>query len=273
MYNSNKLSDEVSVPERYRDPTDAYVVEETPTLEATVELEIQAKVDSNHPDVNREALTLEAEERMVARELEIGRTRERWDRAQESTREERCRNDVEAQAATLEGVWKPEPDPRERLSREELGTVNEKAAKIHSRIEHGSSRAAIARQLAERVADGGSILSAVIAVSEAERDRPGTIVPIASLEDVQRREVCIQGRVTQLWESSHPKIAQVGLIEDETGVTKFTSWKRSGAPVVREGELVRLRNVAKNWYQGRVSVAVTGWSRVTFPERDRWWEQ
>ncbi|WP_267644096.1 DNA-binding protein [Haloarchaeobius amylolyticus] len=273
MYNSNKLSEEGSVPERYRDPTDAYVVEETPTLEATVELEIQAKVDCNHPDVNPEAMTLEAEERMVARELEIGRTRERLDRSQESTREAECRTDVEAQAATLEGVWEPQPDPREKLSREELGKVNEKAAKIHSRIEHGSSRAAIARQLAERVADGGSVLSAIIAVSEAERDRPGTIVPIASLKDVQRREVSIQGRVKTLWEPAHPSIQQVGLIEDETGTTKFTSWVRSNAKMVEEGELVRMRNVAKNWYQGRVSVAVTGWSRLIFPERGRWWEQ
>jgi len=28
----------------------------------------------------------------------------------------------------------------------------------------------------------------------------------------------------------------------------------------------------RNWYQGRVSVSLTGWSTVLFPERGQWWE-
>mgnify|MGYP000616262588 FL=1 len=27
------------------------------------------------------------------------------------------------------------------------------------------------------------------------------------------------------------------------------------------------------WYDGRVSVAVTGWSQVEFPERGEWWSE
>ncbi|WP_435362339.1 DNA-binding protein [Haloarchaeobius sp. DFWS5] len=274
MSSKNVLGNEVSDVEQYRDKTDAYVVDEQSELEPTVELEIQAKVDTNHPDASTgRGLTLAAEERLAAREMEIGRTRERWDRSQESTREGRCRDDVEAQAATLEGVWEPEPDPRENLSRANLGAVNEQAMNIHRQVKYSSSRAAIAKQLAERVADGASVLGAVVGVSEAERDRQGTIIPISRLEAVWRKEVSIEGRVTQLWEPAHPSISQVGLVEDETGVTKFTSWVRSDQPVVREGDLVRFYDVAKNWYQGRVSLALTGWSRVVFPERDRWWDQ
>jgi hypothetical protein len=48
-------------------------------------------------------------------------------------------------------------------------------------------------------------------------------------------------------------------------------WKRSTQPRVAEGETVVFRNVSKSWYQGRGSVALTGWSRVEFPEHERWW--
>jgi len=42
---------------------------------------------------------------------------------------------------------------------------------------------------------------------------------------------------------------------------------------MEEGERVRIHGAARNWYQGRVSVALTGWSTVLFPERGRWWEE
>ena len=76
-----------------------------------------------------------------------------------------------------------------------------------------------------------------------------------------------------LWESESPAIRQVGLIEDDSGKTKFTSWARSSQPLIEEGERVRIHGAAKNWYQGRVSVALTGWTTVCFPERGRWWNE
>jgi hypothetical protein len=33
---------------------------------------------------------------------------------------------------------------------------------------------------------------------------------------------------------------------------------------------VLLRHVATSWYQGRVSVTLTGWSAIELPERSRW---
>jgi ssDNA-binding replication factor A large subunit len=99
------------------------------------------------------------------------------------------------------------------------------------------------------------------------------VIPIASLAEVDRGEVSIRGEVKVLWESSSSKIAQVGLVEDESGTTKFTSWERSNAKAVEEGEEVILRGVKTSWYEGRVSVAVTGWSAVQFPEREEWWAE
>jgi hypothetical protein len=54
------------------------VVDETPEFRATVDMEVQAKVDSNHPDARVEegpdhmfGKTLEQEERIEAREAEL----------------------------------------------------------------------------------------------------------------------------------------------------------------------------------------------------------
>jgi ssDNA-binding replication factor A large subunit len=115
-------------------------------------------------------------------------------------------------------------------------------------------------------------MSAVVGVFEELQTAPGQVVPIGKLEDVNRKEVSIEGRVTQLWESDSPAIQQVGLIEDDSGKTKLTSWVASNQPWIEEGERVRIHGAAKNWYNGRVSVALTGWSTVMFPERGRWWE-
>ena len=111
-------------------------------------------------------------------------------------------------------------------------------------------------------------MSAVVGVFEELQTAPGQVVPIGELKDIDREEVSIE----VLWEPSSPAISQVGLIEDDSGKTKFTSWKASDAPWIEDGERVRIHGAAKNWYNGRVSVALTGWSTVHFPERGRWWE-
>jgi len=123
------------------------------------------------------------------------------------------------------------------------------------------------------VLQGVEMLNAVLLVREELQDTPGMVVAIADIEDVPRSAVDIEGRVATLWESSSPAIQQVGLIEDDSGRTKFTVWERSNQPWMDEGERVRLRNVEKSWYEGRVSVAVTGWSQVEFPERGEWWAE
>ncbi len=92
-----ELGNELSVEEEAIEQDDVQfeAVEETPELQATVELEIQAKVDLNHPDGVGRGLTLEAEERLLAREWEIERTRHRIDNGQDSDREARTRRVAE----------------------------------------------------------------------------------------------------------------------------------------------------------------------------------
>lgn len=274
-YNVTAEKDSVESEDRQRTP------EGGPDLRPTVKLETQAKVDSeaiekvamtderDHPH----GMTLVAEEKWEAREAEKARTRER--RQTQSTVRERgsrasvargrkqARTRFDERAASVDPA--PDPhrgDPRAELECDELAAVNQQAERISRDVREGGSRAAVSRQLGERVASGDSVLSASVAVMEAERKRPGTVVPIGELEDVSRAEVSVEGTVEVLWQPSHPSIAQVGLIEDETGRTKWTSWKRSRVPRVSEGERVRFRAVAKNWYDGRCSIALTGDSHV-----------
>ncbi|WP_266081537.1 DNA-binding protein [Haladaptatus caseinilyticus] len=259
------------------------VVEETPELQPSVAQTIQGKVDTNHPDGVGRGLTLAAEERLVAREMEITRTRERWDRAQDSEREAQCRRVAvegsqerrcafQERAASVDPWCDPERgDPREELAQEQLAAVNKQAMRLTTKIDEWS-RAAISRRLAERVVDGTSVMSAVVGVYEELRTAPGQVISIADVQDVNRKEVSIEGQVTQLWTPGSPKIQQVGLIEDDSGRIKFTVWRASQKTMVEEGERVQLRSVATNWYEGRVSVAVTGWSDIHSLERGRWWE-
>ncbi|QLG61107.1 DNA-binding protein [Halorarum salinum] len=259
------------------------VVDETPQFRPTVAQEIQAKVDANHPDARPYGLTLEAEEKLEARELEIERTYRRFDKRQQSSREASTRKAAEQGSRERRRVFQArrgcvdrwthpdEPDPREVLSRAELASVNEQARRLERKLD-GWTSASISRKLAERVAEGRSVTSAVIGVHEELQRAPGRVIPIAALKEVRRREVSIEGHVTQLWDASSSAIQQVGLIEDATGRTKVTIWQKSDQPWIREGERVRIHGAARNWYEGRVSVAVTGWSTVHFPERGRWWE-
>ena len=163
-------------------------------------------------------------------------------------------------------------DPREGLEREELAAVNKQAARIHESVTEGPCRAAIGRQLAERVAGGMDIMTAVFETKDAVLADPGTVVPIDEVAQVDAGEVTVAGTVEKLWTPSHPSIAQVGLIADESGQTRVTIWEKSNAPWIEEGEDIRIQGAAKNWYEGRVSLAVTGWSVINFPNRRGWWE-
>ncbi len=250
------------------------VVDETPTLRPTVEMEVQAKVDANHPDgivQDYSHLPLAQEERIRAREAELehisaqaelgmqeGRAERTWEVVVEQRRERRRAN--------------REPDPREKLSRDELGSVNQEAGRIAERIHGGPSRAAVARSLATRVKSGQDLTEAVFATLDEQKQSPGVILSIEEVSEVRTSEVSVEGEIVELWEPSTHSIQQVGLIADETGKIKFTIWRKSRQTKVREGERVRFRGAKKNWYQGRCSIALTYHSRIHFPEREPWWK-
>jgi hypothetical protein len=144
--------------------------------------------------------------------------------------------------------------------------------RIKEEVDGGWSRSVVAKQLAEKVQRGEDVTKAVLETLEELKAVPGAIVPIADVPDVPVGEVTVEGTITELWTPSSSNIQQVGLIEDESGKIKFTCWEKSQQTMVREGQTVRFRAAAKNWYEGRCSIALTGWSDIHFPERGRWWE-
>jgi len=298
MSSKNVPSEVVSVDEQAFEKSDEAavdedgfeVVDETPEFQATVQMEVQAKVDANHPDgmvdTSEERIygaTLEQEERIRAREAELERISAKAEMGTQEGREKRTRDiaakrsaerraEFQKRAASVDPWTDPErDDPSAELRQEQLAAVNKQSMRLAEKLD-GWSRAAIGRRLGEAVVSGKDLTSAVVGVFKELQTAPGQVVPIGMLEDVNRKEVSIEGTVTQLWEPSSSAISQVGLIEDESGRTKFTSWVASDQPWIEEGEHVRIRGAAKNWYNGRVSVALTGWTTVNFPERGRWWE-
>ncbi|GGL71020.1 DNA-binding protein [Halocalculus aciditolerans] len=256
------------------------VVDETPEFEAAVEQETQAKVDANHPDGIADTskdrihgVTLEQEERIQAREAELERISAQAELGTQEGREQRTREAVSEQCGRDEPAPTERTDPRERLTQEELAEVNKQAMRISDEVKGGWSRAVVAKQLAEKVQRGRDVTKAVLETLEELKAAPGAIVPIADVPDVPVGEVTVEGEIIELWSPSSSAIQQVGLIADDSGKIKFTCWEKSGQTVVSEGETVRFRAVKKNWYQGRCSIAITGWSRIEFPERGRWWEE
>jgi len=256
------------------------VVDETPEFEAAVEQETQAKVDANHPDGIADTsedrihgVTLEQEERIRAREAELERISAQAELGTQDGREQRTREVVSEQCGRDEPAPAERTDPREKLTQDELAEVNEQAMRISDEVQGGWSRAVVAKQLAEKVQRGRDVTKAVLETLEELKAAPGAIVPIADVPDVPVGEVTVEGEIIELWDPSDTSISQVGLIEDDSGKIKFTIWEASRKTIVSEGETVRFRAVKKNWYQGRCSIAITGWSRIEFPERGRWWEE
>jgi len=287
MSSNNATSNVVSVDEQAFEHADEQavdedgfpVVDETPEFEAAVKQETQAKVDANHPDGIADTsedrihgVTLEQEERIQAREDELERISAQAELGGQDGREERTRAVVGEQCGRDDPEQVERTDPREKLAQDELAAVNKQAMRIKEEVTGGWSRAVVAKQLAEKVQRGQDVTKAVLETLEELKAVPGAIVPIADVPDVPVGEVTVEGTIETLWEPSSTNIQQVGLIEDESGRTKFTVWEKSGKTVVREGQTVRFRAVKKNWYQGRCSLAITGWSRIEFPERGRWWE-
>ncbi|MFD1687021.1 SOSS complex subunit B family protein [Halobellus litoreus] len=298
MSSKNVTSQVVSVDEQAFEKADEAavdeegfeVVDETPEFQATVQMEVQAKVDANHPDgmvdTSEERIygaTLEQEERIRAREAELERISAQAELGTQEGREKRTRDiaarrsaerraEFQKRAASVNPMADPERgDPRAELTQEQLAAVNKQSMRLAKKLD-GWSRAAIGRRLGEAVVGGKDLMGAVVGVFEELQTAPGQVVPIGMLEDVNRKEMSVEGQIEVLWDSDSPAIAQVGLIADESGKTKVTIWEKSNAPWIEEGEQVRIHGAARNWYEGRVSLAVTGWSTLHFPERGRWWE-
>ncbi|MGZ4868931.1 MAG: replication factor A [Halobacteriota archaeon] len=80
--------------------------------------------------------------------------------------------------------------------------------------------------------------------------------------NAEDRWINVRVRVVQLWEPNSPSIAQVGLLGDETGTIKFTSWSNANLPILRDGQSYSIHNVVTKSWQGRFSVSLNKASEI-----------
>jgi len=200
MSSKNATSEVVSVDEQAFENTDEAavdeagfeVVEETLEFQATVQMEVQAKVDANHPDgmvdTSDERIygaTLEQEERIRAREAELERISAQAELGTQDGREKRTRDiaakrsverraEFQKRAASVNPWADPErEDPRGELMQSELAAVNKQSKRLAEKLD-GWSRAAISRRLSEAIVSGKDMTSAVVGLFEELETAPGT---------------------------------------------------------------------------------------------------
>jgi len=95
--------------------------------------------------------------------------------------------------------------------------------------------------------------------SASETEVSYTKITDISAED---RWINLRARVVQLWEPNSPSIAQVGLLGDETGTIKFTSWSNANLPILKDGQSYSVRNVVTKSWQGRFSISLNKASEI-----------
>lgn len=69
-------------------------------------------------------------------------------------------------------------------------------------------------------------------------------------------------KVSMLWEARHEKIAQTGVLGDETGTIVFTTWKSTGCSVLEEGKCYTFKNVVTSEWQGKMSIKINKNSEI-----------
>lgn len=80
--------------------------------------------------------------------------------------------------------------------------------------------------------------------------------------NAENRWINLRVRVLQLWEPNSPSIAQVGLVGDESGTIKFTSWSNANLPILNEGQSYSIQNVVTKSWQGRFSVSLNKATKI-----------
>ena len=80
--------------------------------------------------------------------------------------------------------------------------------------------------------------------------------------------VSFTGKVIQLWEKMHDSVAQVGLVGDETGISKFTIWENSFLPLLELNKTYQFKNTVVKPWNGRVNIELNKASNIAPSEKE-----
>ncbi len=84
-------------------------------------------------------------------------------------------------------------------------------------------------------------------------DQEAQLITIDSINESDKW-INLRAKVTQLWDSEHESIDQIGLIGDETGTIKFVKWAKSELPPLKEGKSYSFENLTTDEFEERFSV-------------------
>ena len=84
-------------------------------------------------------------------------------------------------------------------------------------------------------------------------DQEAQLITIDSITE-SNKWVNLRAKVTQLWDSEHESIDQIGLIGDETGTIKFVKWAKSELSPLEEGKSYSFENLTTDEFEERFSV-------------------
>jgi len=87
-----------------------------------------------------------------------------------------------------------------------------------------------------------------------------------SIGDIQIEEgkwMNIRAKLIDIWDSTSEHIAQIGLLGDETGKTKFVLWRNAGLESMVQDKSYLIENVVTSIYNDKVSISMNKTSTIT----------
>ena len=104
-------------------------------------------------------------------------------------------------------------------------------------------------------------------ISELDEEivTPDMEAQLVAIDDINESNkwINLRAKVTQLWDSEHESIDQIGLIGDETGTIKFVKWAKSELPALVEGKSYSFENLVTDEFEERFSVKFNKSSSIT----------
>lgn len=85
---------------------------------------------------------------------------------------------------------------------------------------------------------------------------------IVTLDPTENQNT-LQARVAHLWDDTHVKKHQGGVLEDHTDSVKFVSWANTDPPTVETDTWYRFEDISVNEYKGDPQVVINGFTELT----------
>ncbi len=109
-------------------------------------------------------------------------------------------------------------------------------------------------------------------ISELDEEigTPDMEAHLVAIDDINESNkwINLRAKVTQLWDSEHESIDQIGLIGDETGTIKFVKWAKSELPPIVEGKSYSFENLTTDEFEERFSVKFNKSSSINELDED-----